>query len=337
VWDLIEHIPVVHGLAVGKNDGEPRISNIPFWIVEGLDSNRPQPLNMQTVLEEWAPDIIHVHNMMNPNLWEHLEGFPTVVTLHDHRAFCPGQGKWTLQGEPCFQVMSQSQCQTCFTDPDYFESIYHLTQERQSGLKPFHITAVSSYMAEELSAVGLNTRTVIAPNVAKQTSRPTQTDTKPIIFVGRLVRSKGVWNAVEAWRKAETDIPLVFVGTGRERGALERAGFHVTGWISREETLRMISNAAAVLFPPNWQEPYGMVGPEALQFNVPVVAWKSGGIEEWCPEDFLVDYGDIDGLSQALVAALKAPENLDSSQKNTEKAFTEQWLQAYHEIMNRVA
>ena len=38
---------------------------------------------------------------------------------------------------------------------------------------------------------------------------------------------------------------------------------------------------------------------EAKFFQLPVVAWKSGGIAEWNPE-VLVPWGDVDGLAAGL-------------------------------------
>jgi glycosyltransferase involved in cell wall biosynthesis len=54
--------------------------------------------------------------------------------------------------------------------------------------------------------------------------------------------------------------------------------------------------------PSRWQEPFGIVGIEALTFGVPVAAWASGGIPEWHPGPGLVAWGDVPGLANALRA-----------------------------------
>jgi len=61
--------------------------------------------------------------------------------------------------------------------------------------------------------------------------------------------------------------------------------------------------AAAVLMPSRWQEPFGIVGLEALTMGVPVAAWESGGISEWHPGP-LVPWGDLEGLASELRAAI---------------------------------
>jgi len=189
-------------------------------------------------------------------------------------------------------------------------------------------------MAEEVQQTGLSVHRVIPPWVPPPS--PSSIQEKPpaaIIFVGRLVESKGIWNAVETWKRSESSLPLVFVGTGRERGTLERAGFNVTGWLSRDATLAWIHEAKAVLFLPNWQEPYGMVGPEALAMGTPVVAWKSGGIPEWCPANTLVDYGDIEGATAVLKQVLSPSHKPCPQPTDTTLSFSEAWSEAYTAVI----
>ena len=118
-------------------------------------------------------------------------------------------------------------------------------------------------------------------------------------FVGRVARSKGVYDAAEAWRLAKLDVPLVFAGTGPERGRLEELGFEVTGWLDRAALSALYQRARAVVMPSRWQEPYGIVGLEALAAGVPVAAWDSGGVREWHPGP-LPAWGDVDGLARAV-------------------------------------
>jgi glycosyltransferase involved in cell wall biosynthesis len=55
--------------------------------------------------------------------------------------------------------------------------------------------------------------------------------------------------------------------------------------------------------PSRWQEPFGIVGPEALAAGTPVVAWDSGGIREWHQGE-LVPWGDVVGLARVLRTAV---------------------------------
>ncbi len=51
--------------------------------------------------------------------------------------------------------------------------------------------------------------------------------------------------------------------------------------------------------PFRWQEPFGIVGIEALKFGARVIAWDSGGIKEW-HRGPLPDWGDIAAMSELL-------------------------------------
>jgi len=128
-----------------------------------------------------------------------------------------------------------------------------------------------------------------------------------VLFVGRLVEAKGVRDAVAAWRRSGVDLPLVLAGTGPLRAELtaqasqgEGPEIEVLGWVERDRLPGLYRRARALLLPSRWQEPFGIVGLEALSFGVPVVAWESGGVPEWHPGPGLVPWGDVEALARAL-------------------------------------
>ena len=63
--------------------------------------------------------------------------------------------------------------------------------------------------------------------------------------------------------------------------------------------------ARAVVMPSRWQEPFGIVGLEALSLGIPVAAWESGAVAEWHPGgELLVPWGDVEALGRALSNAV---------------------------------
>jgi glycosyltransferase involved in cell wall biosynthesis len=52
-----------------------------------------------------------------------------------------------------------------------------------------------------------------------------------------------------------------------------------TGFVGKPETLWR--NCDVFCFPIRWQEPFGLVGLEAMAHGVPVVAFDLGGVREW--------------------------------------------------------
>jgi glycosyltransferase involved in cell wall biosynthesis len=89
----------------------------------------------------------------------------------------------------------------------------------------------------------------------------------------------------------------------------------VLGWVPHDRVSSVYARARAVLVPSVWQEPFGIVGLEALSMGVPVVAWRSGGVAEWHPGEGLGEWGDVPGLARALGGAVrrraKPPEGFE--------------------------
>jgi glycosyltransferase involved in cell wall biosynthesis len=255
--------------------------------------------DLRAAVRRIAPNVLHVHNVRAPAILEWAAAEGAVVTVQDHRAFCPGQGKWTLAGARCDREMSPEVCAECFTEAGYRDAIIGLTAERRDALAAARaVIVLSRYMARELVQVGLTPERVhVVPPFVWGLAGARRTG-EMIAVVGRVVRAKGVDDTAEAWRRAQVDQPLVFVGTGTERARIEAMGFHVTGWLDRAAVAEALAQSSVVLMAPRWQEPFGIAGLEALTMGVPVAAWRSGGIEEWHPAP--VAYGDVDALAASL-------------------------------------
>jgi glycosyltransferase involved in cell wall biosynthesis len=293
-------------VAAGTADPSPPELPCPHHIVAGLEARTRRPVDVRPLVRAFAPDIVHLHTVVNPAALEGAaEGPPAVITVQDHRYFCPARGKWTAEGQPCREALREDLCRGCFDDEAYFQDVHALTAARLRALGRLRVVVLSHYMKTELAAAGLrpDAITVIPPFVhgLDLEARP---DGPPcILFAGRLTEAKGVRDAVAAWRRAETGLPLVFAGTGPVREELERAGFEVLGWLPHPQMAAVYRRARALLMPSRWQEPFGIAGLEAMTLGVPVVAWESGGLSEWLGDPG-VAWGDVEGLAGGLRAAL---------------------------------
>jgi rhamnosyl/mannosyltransferase len=99
------------------------------------------------------------------------------------------------------------------------------------------------------------------------------------------------------------------VGEGPLRPLLEekarslgvRATF--SGWLEGEALLRAYAEASVVAVPSVWNEPFGLVGLEAMACGKPVVAFARGGIPDWLEHEetgLLVPPKDVPALAAAL-------------------------------------
>ncbi len=304
-WLSAEHAQL---LAFGQDDGtaQPACPTAP---ASGLESRERREIELDQLARSFHPDVVHLHTIVNPAVIEWAAGRPALMTVQDHRFFCPGRGKLTLDGRECHRPKSRDLCRACFSDAAYFSEILALTEERLAALRRLaRVSVLSRYMRDELAAVGVSAERidVIPPFVDGLDHEALPDGPACVLFVGRLAAAKGVSDAIEAWGQSGVDLPLVFAGTGPLRREVEAAGFDVLGWLDRARLSRTYRRARAVLLPSRWQEPFGIVGIESLSMGVPVVAYDAGGIREWHPgpSDGLVPWGDVAALAQALVRAV---------------------------------
>ncbi len=291
-------------LAVGRDDGAVR-APCPVTVVPHLDARTRADVDLDPLLARLRPDLVHVHNVVNPAVLAWAVGVDAVMTVQDHRFFCPGRGKWTADGRVCGDPMGRDVCAGCFDDPAYFENTLELTAQRLEWVRRLRVTVLSSYMKRELTQVGVPAeRITVVPPVAWGLDFDARADGPPcILFAGRVVEAKGIRDAIEAWRRSGSEMPFVVAGTGPLRREIEAEGVEVLGWLDRRRLSAAYRRAAVLVMPSRWQEPFGIVGLEAQTLGTPVAAWDSGGVREWHPGgDLLAPWGDVDGLAGALRA-----------------------------------
>jgi glycogen synthase len=139
-----------------------------------------------------------------------------------------------------------------------------------------------------------------------------------VLFVGRMVGSKGVELLVQAAARLRTQgVDVVFVGDGAARPAVERLArrlgvddrVHVTGFIAHSRVPAALASADLLVLPSMYEE-LGTVLIEAMHAGVPVVASRVGGIPEAVEHGvtgLLVEPGDVAGLAAAVDAVLSDP------------------------------
>jgi glycosyltransferase involved in cell wall biosynthesis len=141
-----------------------------------------------------------------------------------------------------------------------------------------------------------------------------------LIFVGRLIRGKGVGLLIEAVRElAQRGIrrELTIVGAGHDAALFMRAaeGLPVTfAGIKRERELaQVIADHKIMVIPSLEPEPFGIVALEGLACGCLVVAARHGGLPEAVgPHGVLFEPGNPHALADAISEADdRAPELLN--------------------------
>lgn len=108
-----------------------------------------------------------------------------------------------------------------------------------------------------------------------------------LLYVGRIMPEKGPDIAVKVAK--EMQLPLKIVGTLYDH---HQDFFDTTikpylnnsieylGAVSQEELVPLYQNAAALLAPIRWEEPFGLVFIEAMSCGTPVIAMNKGSVPE---------------------------------------------------------
>jgi glycogen(starch) synthase len=140
-----------------------------------------------------------------------------------------------------------------------------------------------------------------------------------LIFVGRLIRGKGVHILIEALRELARRgfrRALTIVGTGPDLPEFVRAaeGLPITfvGVKRGSELAELIADHKTLVVPSLEPEPFGIVALEGLASGCAVVASRGGGlVEALGPHGVLFQSGNPSSLADAILAADNKPELLD--------------------------
>lgn len=177
-----------------------------------------------------------------------------------------------------------------------------------------------------------------------------------ILFVGRLANGKGVHQLLQAVGKLASPTALRFVGSGPERGSLERdaeaMGIEATfdGALPPDEVARAMRRAVVVTMPSTYPEGLGLVALEGMAAGALVVATEIGGIPESVIDGqtgWLVAPGDVGALAAALADALRVADEASpkytavlrrarkTASSQDANAIAERTLAAYSALMEQ--
>jgi glycosyltransferase involved in cell wall biosynthesis len=276
-----------------------------------LDRNAPDPMLVYAAMlarvAEQADrfDIVHAHLD-----WIHIPlltclGVPFVTTLHgrlDH---------------PALAALSKG----CFPDAR-FVSI----SDAQRNPLPHADWAGTVYH-------GLP-QNLLAPNFEPQGY---------LAFLGRITPDKGPETAIQLARAA--GMPLKIAAkivrserhyfTQRIKPLLDGTEVEFVGEIDEAHKAEFLGNAAALLFPINWPEPFGLVMIEAMACGTPVVAFRCGSVPEVI-DDGITGYAveSDDGLT-AISRAVKLDRKLVRQrfeERFTARRMAEDYVRVYESV-----
>lgn len=285
---------------------------------------------LEKILEEERPDLVHLHNVGNVEVTKVCRArVPTIRSIHTHSVYCPGGNKYLPAvksvctkpfGPLCVPYGLLTHCISRRPNillGSYIRSLRGLAEDKRLPI----VLVASRYVRSCVVQNGYpDTAVRVLPYF---TNLPTDPGASPnsntVLFVGRVVPQKGLDVLLRSLKYVRSSFRLIVDGAGPD---LERATelarqmklqeqVEFVGWAPRDEHLLHYRQASVVVVPSTWPEPFGMVGIEAMSYGKPVVAFNVGGIPDWLNDGatgFLVTPRDVAGLGKKIDYLLQHPD-----------------------------
>jgi glycosyltransferase involved in cell wall biosynthesis len=162
-----------------------------------------------------------------------------------------------------------------------------------------------------------------------------------VLFLGRAAPEKGWRRAVEAAMAAgERLVSAVKIAHPTEHEEWERnirpiipKDFEVLGEITLQEKVDLLRRAKAVLFPIDWDEPFGLVMTEAMACGTPVIATPRGSVPEVVEEGVTGWIVDVEDYPNRAAERLRRLSELDpwACRDRVQRLFSKQAMVAGYE------
>jgi glycosyltransferase involved in cell wall biosynthesis len=315
-WLIDELVELGHDVTLfASGDSHTRAKLVPAW-PRALRLGRPRSdpaaafaILLESVAEAAREfDVIHLHiDWLHLPLFTQL-GVPFLTTCHG-RMDLPGLGD-VIAHFPKAPFVSISDNQRIpLSEANWISTIYH----------------------------GLPTKLF----------RPRYEQGSYLAFLGRLTADKGPEAAIRIARAAGMPLRIAAKLPRGERTYFKERlepqidGKHIklTGEVNDETKEEFLAGAAALLFPIDWPEPFGLVMIEAMACGTPVIAFRSGSVPEVIDQGLT---GFIVDNEQEAIEALQHLKQLDRREVRSvfEKRFsavrmTQDYVRCYESLLSR--
>jgi glycosyltransferase involved in cell wall biosynthesis len=268
-WLIDELVELGHDVTLfASGNSKTRAKLVPVWpYAFRLSRQRTDPVAVQAVLLETMAaraaefDVIHCHIdwLALPLLTR--SGVPFLTTMH---------GRLDIAGLP--------------------DVVRHFPAA------PF----VSISDNQRLPLPGAHWLGTVYHGLPSQSLHPRFEPGSYLAFLGRLTKEKGPEEAMRIARDAGMPLRIAAKVPKGERGyfkeqlepKIDGRDIQLTGEVNDDTKEQFLAEAAALLFPIDWPEPFGLVMIEAMACGTPVIAYRHGSVPEVIDEGvtgFVVD------------------------------------------------
>lgn len=278
---------------------------------------------LEQAMAEFQPEVLFLQRV------ESLEPYLELPVrrlryVHDHDLCCPRRHKYYLwNSRPCGHRADWR----CWLDLAFLRreaqgwrwfSLRSHAHQLRLHRELDGLLVGSRAMQQELLSNGLDRVEIVPPLIPLDPVPPPPLGRGHVLYVGQMIKGKGVDLLVKALSRVSVDFRATLVGDGNARASVQKlvAGLglesrvEVAGWVSPSQLRGFYQQAQLVVVPSRWPEPFGMVGLEAMNLARPVVGFEHGGIPDWLEHGhtgLLVPEGNVGELGRAIERLLHDP------------------------------
>ena len=320
-------VGLLYGGGTGKNEAAwHEIFHKSFAL-----GSEPSSPRIREVCQQFEPDLIYVHKLDQLSALESLLRIntPVVRMVHDHDLYCMRSYKYNYFTRsictrkaslycvfPCMASLGRNR-QGRF--PLKWNSYRAKQKELRLNRQCRRFIVYSEYARQELVRNGFAAEKIhIHVPIRCWEDGPVSSlsERNLILFAGQIIRGKGVDLLLHALSRLTIPFECVILGEGNHRPYCEqlcrRLGLNdrvrFAGFVPQEQMKEYFLQSSVFAVSSVWPEPFGMVGPEAMRYGLPVVAFDAGGIREWLIDGengYLVPWMDTDRFAARLQELLR--------------------------------
>lgn len=264
---------------------------------------------MIEAIEDFKPDIVHLNNFQRQLSASIIKAckdkkIPMVYTAHDVQAICPAITMLDKNNSICEKCIKgkylncvKNKCNKGSTLKSIIGAIegkYYRAKGIYTNIIDKIITP-SEFYRKKFIEDGVNEKKITSIHnfLNIQEYEIPITDEGYVLYIGRLVKEKGIFDLINAMSDIENGV-LYIAGDGPEKNNIInyieknklQDRIKMLGFLNKEKVKQTIAKCRVVVVPSIWYEncPYSVM--ETLAIGKPVIGSDKGGIPELVKEDY---------------------------------------------------
>jgi len=305
--------------------------------------NAEQNQRLTQLMLQSKPQILKVDNyfpILSPSIFSAAKrlGISTVLSVRNYRLICPGASLFR-NGRVCTDCVGQKLALPAIRHQCYRGSyLQSAAVALSNGFAQLQGTwqqsvdryiAVSKFVRKELIRGGFPEDKISVKANSVEDTGVGDGSGDYALFVGRLIPEKGIHCLLQAWQRIGSALPLRIIGEGSLEDMVAAAARTNPSieYLGRQPLLRvceMLGQAAVLVFPSEWYEPFGRSIVEAYSKGTPVVGADTEPMRDMIEggeTGLFFRTGDSQHLADTLLSLVREKDQLSHMRKQARRKY----------------